>query len=391
MMQDLPALVADASVAADYTAARLRHWCARSSRGLEVLRYRQGAETLRHPALQKGPAFLRRLDDVGLTEGPTRDYWERNLICNEGSVRERLRRPLAELFRPARVARLRSEIDAIIDRVLDEVEDLADVDFMAAVAWRVPAQVYCLLVGAPLELAPQIAHLSDTILAPILTVDRSRLQESIDAVWQSRAFVEAHLAARRAAPGDDFASWMIRQQEEGLLTEEELVIQSMALLQASIDNTVHQLGLSFGTLLENPDRWKAIVARPQATAAAVEETFRLRPRFGTIFRYAAAPVRIDDVTIPGDSWVYVSTRSAGRDETMFDAADSFKLDRSPVRPLMFGGGSYDCLGQTLARLELAAMVGAIRRRFPGIRLADTWRTFDTNAVSETAHLRVSLT
>ena len=386
----LPELPADTRVAEDYAAARRRSWVARSPRGLEVLRYRQGQELLDHRGLEKGPAFLQRLDDIGLTSGPARDYWERNLITNEGIVRERLRVPLARLFRPAQMAKLQAAVRAIVDDALDRIGDPTDVDFMKEIAWRVPPQVYCHMISAPRELAPEIAHISDTILSPILTCDRTRLQASIDALWAGHEFVERHLEARRDSLGDDFTSALIRLEMEGLISREDLTLQAMGILQASIDNTVHQLGLTFGTLLEDRSRWEGLMAQPSLIPSATEETFRLRPRFGTIFRYARDEIVYEDVMIPADSWVYVSVRSAGRDEEKFEDADAFRLGRPASRALMFGNGPYNCLGQTLARLEIGEVLRAVMSRFPGIRMVGEWRTFDTNAVSETAHLRVSL-
>ena len=386
----LPWISADTAAVEDYQEARTQNWVAQSSRGLEVLRYRQGWAVLRHPALEKGPAFLRRLDDIGLTSGPVRESWEQMLICNEGEVRDRLRQRLMQLFSPAEMAKLRRHVRAIVDEVLDEIDDPADVDLMAQIAWRIPSRVYCHLISAPRALAPRMAVLSDTILSPILTCDKARLQESIDALEEGWAFIEEHIEARRRDLGDDFTSMMIRQQMDGLLTQRELIMQAMSILQASIDNTLHQIGLTVGTLLEDRTRWQRIADDPALVGKAIEETFRLRPRFGTVFRYARQSVTLEDVVIPADSWVFVSTRSAGRDDVEFEDPECFRLDRPATRPLMFGAGPYNCLGQTLARLEITELLKALLARYPAIRMLDDWRVRDTNAVSETSHLRVSL-
>ena len=386
----MPRIAANTAAAEDYAEARRENWVAQSSRGLEVLRYRQGWAVLRHPQLEKGPAFRRRLDDIGLTSGPGREAWEEMLICNEGEVRDRLRKPLMELFSPAQMAKLQHHVRAIIDEVLDEIDDPADVDLMEQIAWLIPSRVYCHLISAPKSLAPRMALLSDTILSPILTCDKARLQDSIDAVGAAWSFIEEHIEARRRDLGDDFTSLMIRQQMEGLLTQRELILQAMSIQQASIDNTVHQIGLTMGTLLEDPGRWRRLVDDPALVGKALEETFRMRPRFGTIFRYARQPVELEDIVVPADSWVFVSTRSAGRDAEEFEDPDSFRLDRPATRPLMFGAGPYNCLGQTLARLEITELLKALLSRFPAIRLQGEWRVRDTNAVSEVSHLHVAL-
>jgi cytochrome P450 len=389
---DLPTIASDCVLLEELAAARRQSWAARSARGLEVLRFREGLIALDHPDLEKGASFKRRLDDLGIVSGKIRDDWNQMLVTTEGAHRHHLRTPLAALFRGSQVNKLKRSIRAIVDQVLDEIPDRTAVDFMRDVAWKIPPRVYCHLVSAPIEDAPLVAKLSDSTLAPILTADVSRRQESIDAFNATCEFVRNHLDQRRRQGdlGDDFTSLMIRQQQEGLQTEDELIFEGAALLQASVDNTVHQIGLTFGTLLEEPARWQTLLDQDNLIPSAVEEVMRLRPRFGTIFRYAARDTELEDVAVPAGSWVFVSVRSANRDETMFDDPDAFRFDRRIGRALQFGAGPYNCLGQTLARLELHEVLGAVRERFPDIKLAGDWSRHDSNAVTETARLHVTL-
>lgn len=250
--------------------------------------------------------------------------------------------------------------------------------------------MYCHLVSAPVELAPTVARLSDSILAPILTADRDRRQESVSAFMEGWDFVREHVEARRKDLGNDFTSVMIKQQIEGLLTEDQLLAEGMSILQASVDNTVHQMGNTFGMLLSEPARWQQLLENPEAATSIIEEVIRLRPRFGTIFRYAPHQVIIDEQTIPADSFVYVSVRSAQRDARVFEDPDTYNIDRPAKRPLMFGAGPYNCLGQNLARMEIEESLKAVAERFPGIRLTEEWTCHDTNAVTETVNLKVTL-
>ncbi len=210
-------------------------------------------------------------------------------------------------------------------------------------------------------------------------------------MFETYALVKDHINARRDSLSDDFTSIMIRQQMEGLLSEEELVLQGISILQASVENTIHQMGLTVATLLEQPDRWRALCAKPESVAVAIEETIRLQPRFNTVFRHAPAAVEFEGVTIPADSWVFVSIRSANRDEAMFEDADAFRIGRPRSRALMFGGGPYNCLGQTLARLEISETIRAVMARCPDIRMLGEWTTKSSNAVTEVSRMRVELT
>lgn len=386
----LPWITADTTDLDELKQTREQSWIAQSSRGFEVLTYEQGFEVLEHPELEKGPSFRRRLDDVGIVDGEIRDLWNKMLVNNEGDYRKRLRVPLARLFRPTQVAKLRVHVRKMVNEILDEIEDLTSVDLMNELCWRVPPMMYCHLVSAPVDLAPTVARLSDSILAPILTADPMRRQESVDAFLEGWEFVRDHIEGRRKNLGNDFTSVMIKQQIDGLLTEDQLLAEGMSILQASVDNTVHQMGNTFGMLLEQPARWQQLLDNPQAAAPALEEVIRLRPRFGTIFRYAPSEVTIDDQIIPADSWVYVSVRSAQRDGRAFSDPDTYNIDRPAKRPLMFGAGQYNCLGQNLARMEIEEAIKAVAERFPRISLTEEWTRRDTNAVTETANLKVSL-
>lgn len=375
----------------ELAALRARTRALRSDRGIELLRFRESVAMLEHKDLEKGASFQRRLDDIGITEGAPRENWNRMLVTTEGERRRHLRRPFAVLLATPQIRKLQQVIREIVEQAFDEIENLSRADLMQALAWKVPSRVYCHLVAAPTELAPLAARLSDSTLAPILTVDASRRQEAIDAFAATYDFVRDHLAQRRRAGlGEDFASIMIRQHEEGLQTEEELIYEGIALLQASVDNTVHQIGLVLGTLLEDPRRWAAIVEDEDLVTPGVEEAMRLNPRFGTIFRYAPADTQVEGIPVAADTWVFASLRSASRDEEIFDDPDAFRFDRNQKRALQFGGGPYSCLGQGLARLEINEVIRVMRERFPRARLAGEWSRHVTNAVTETRDLHASL-
>ena len=386
----LPRLDPATATREELAEARERSPYAKSERGHEVLRYAEGMALLRDRRFRKGGTFLYRLDAFGITEGPVRESWNRMLVTNDGEQRTHLRLPISRLLGRRQMDRLEATVRAIVDRVLDEVPEGDDVDLLEHVAWRIPPIVYCELFSAPPEEAPTAARLSDSTLGPILTMDASRRQESLDAFTESLEFVREHVDRRRGDLGDDFTSALIREQEAGNLTEDELVGSGVGLLQASIDNTVHQIGLVLGTLLEEPSHWARIVADPALVRGAVEEVIRLRPRFGTIFRIAGSDLELEDVAVREGSAVFVSVRAGQRDPRRFEDPDTFVLDREPSPPLMFGNGPYSCLGQHLARMEVHALLHALAERFPGARLSApmTWRDF--NAVTEVETLRGAL-
>ena len=61
--------------------------------------------------------------------------------------------------------------------------------------------------------------------------------------------------------------------------------------------------------------------------------------------------------------------SANFDESMFENADQFNIQRDPNNHVAFGFGTHFCLGNQLARLELRLMTDRVLERLPDLRLA----------------------
>lgn len=388
VLDDLPVVEGDLTDDAQLREFRERGWAARSARGIEVLGYDQGMQVLEHPDLLKGPSFQYRLDQLGIS-GEARRYIDMGITNKEGEERRQMRASFGALFRPTVIARLRDRIRATAREILDEIDDPSEFDLMR-LCWEIPARTYCDLVSIPHSESGTVIRIADSVLGTLLNVDTSRREEAEAAMLESVDIVRTHLDARRDNLGDDFTSVMIQQQLDGLMTEEQLVAQSFSILQASVDNTAHQMGNTFGALLTDRSRWEAFVADRSLRGPIIEEVIRLYPRFGTIFRLAARDTFVGDLAIPEGTWTFVSTRAGQRDPAFFEDPDEFKLDRNARRPLMFGAGPYNCLGQNLARMEIEEAMDAIVERFPDLRLLGSWGREQSNAVSETTQLTVDL-
>lgn len=374
----------------NYADLRKQSWLATSDMGFAVLTHDRGWDVVSSKDFDIGGGFGNVLDAVGLTEGPYREEWEKIIVCTEGARRDHMRKPYMQLLKPQQVAKLQGLVRELIHGILDDIEDPTQVDFMAQIADRLPTQLYCELISAPRAMEREIWRITNSINPPLITFNKSRLQESEDAYWEGMAFLRDHIEARRDNLGDDFTSELIRCEQAGMMAPEETTSVAMSLLIASMDNTMHQLGLSFGTLLEDRSRWEQVQQRPTAFTQAAEETFRLCPRFNVITRHASRDLVIDDFLFPAGSWVQVSTRSAGRDESKFEAPDEFRLGRPAAKSLQFGGASFSCLGATLARLEISETIRIIMERFPNIRMIGDWEKEVGPMVTECTRLQVSL-
>lgn len=371
--------------------AQREHRIVRSPRGWEVLRYEDGLHVLRAPELMRAKLFVWRADNIDLPAGLARTFIETTLNAQEGAQRKHLRVPVARLLAPRSIKRLADDVHEIVHRTLDEVADPSNVDFLEEVAWRIPSQTYCAMVGIPYEFAPTIARISDSSLGPLLTMQKERVPEMEAAYREGFDLVEKHIEERRKNLGEDFTSALIETQMAGELTLDELYNLGFNFLQASVDNTVHEGAFVIAKLLEREDSWARLLQQPSLMAQATEEVMRMWPRFRTHIRYAAEDQELFGADVAKDDLVFVHVIAAQLDERVFPDPLTFDITRPTTPgPLLFGQGQYSCLGQHLARLEMHELLTAVMERYPKARLLE-FEEHEGPFVREVTKMRVSLT
>ena len=82
--------------------------------------------------------------------------------------------------------------------------------------------------------------------------------------------------------------------------------------------------------------------------------------------------------------------SANRDESVFDQADEFVIDRQPNPHLAFGYGIHNCLGAHLARLEGRIAVTGMLNALGGIEISETADRAQFNRLGGPATLPVRI-
>jgi cytochrome P450 len=331
------------------------------------------------------------LDALGVVDTPYREEWDQQIVCHDNDeVRTKYREVFSHLLRPARVAKLRGAVRDMINEILDDITDPSDVDLTTQFAWRIPSLLFCHLISAPKSSEEFIFGLTSKINPPIFNLEKENMPASEAAYFEGLAFMREHLQARRGNLGDDFTSELLQFELDGKLTSREVDTVAMSMLMASMDNTMHQIALTFGILLEDRSRWEQILTQPSLATKAAEESFRLLPRFNVLVRRNLEPMTIGGIAIPERSSLQVSTRACGRDEALFDNPDEFSLDRKPTKQMMFGASNFSCLGAGLARLEVSEAIKLVAERFPDIRLAEDWEYEVRQFNTECKKLRVSL-
>ena len=105
-------------------------------------------------------------------------------------------------------------------------------------------------------------------------------------------------------------------------------------------------------------------------------------------RTAQEPYLLRDKSIaPGDTLVMFYP-SANRDEAIFDAPFSFRIDRQPNRHLAFGIGEHVCLGAHLARVEMQVAFRHLLPRLAELEVTGPPERLRANQVGGIKHLPI---
>jgi cytochrome P450 len=295
-----------------------------------------------------------------------------HLLSADGDDHARLRRLISGPFTTARMAALRPRVQAIVDGLLDDLEEAATeeepVDLVAGFTLPLPMTVIGELLGVPVGDRSRLRDWFNAVFAtPIAPAADSDGRAAADAVY---AYLGELVAAKRAEPGDDLLSALAASADDDRLDEDELLSTAWLLIIAGHDTTVNLIGNGLVALFRHPDQLARLRADLSLVPAAVEEFLRYDgPVQHTTFRMTTEPVTIGGVEIPAHEHVLVVLAAADRDPGHFAEPDRLDIGRADNRHLAFGHGIHFCLGAPLARLEGDVAFTSLLRRFPALRPA----------------------
>ncbi|MGW1517301.1 cytochrome P450 [Streptomyces sp. NPDC002287] len=289
----------------------------------------------------------------------------------------RLRSLVAKAFTVRQVEKLRPQVRALTEGLLDELEAAGPpADLVDLFALPVPVAVICRLLGVPVEDRPRFRVWSDAALSTSsLTAEEFEANQE-----ELRAYMAGLVELHRRDPRDDLMTALIeaRDADGDRLSELELIDLCVAVLVAGHETTASQIPNFVLTLLDHPDQLALLRREPALIARAVEELLRFVPlgSGASQARYATEDVEVGGTMVRAGEPVVVATGAANRDALRFTAPGVLDIRRSSNQHLGFGHGVHHCLGAPLARMELQEALGALLARFPGLRLAGdvTWKT-----------------
>lgn len=313
-------------------------------------------------------------------------YYDRyvrvNLLESEDEPHRRVRRHLARTLHPARIAELRRRVESIAADLVDALDPAADIDFIAELAEPLPVIMIAELLGWPRGERHRLRAWSADIVR--LYEQDASTDDANRAETASREFatmLEAVADERKAVPRADVISELVvlEGKDDGL-TRDELIASCMLLLNAGHEATVNAAGNGLLALLRHPHSQQRLREQPDLVESAVEEMLRYDAPLQLFHRFAGQEVTIAGHAFrPGDK-LGLLYGAANRDPEVFADPDNFDIGRQPNRHLAFGAATHFCLGATLARLELAALLRALLARSRRLELRDDHPEYRTGLV-----------
>ncbi|MET0235211.1 MAG: cytochrome P450 [Kibdelosporangium sp.] len=285
----------------------------------------------------------------------------------DGPEHKRLRRLVTPAFSARRAAEFRPRMERIVERLLDDLAGQdSPVDLAERFARPLPMDVICELVGIPESDRPRWRAHGATVAAGM----GPDFAAAIPAIMQG---AEAAVAQRRAEPGDDLLSYLIRTQDEDgdRLSDTELVTLVWHLVMAGQTPT-NLITNAMVALFEHPEQLACLRADLSLMPGAVEELTRFcSPQLLTTPRFALQDVEIDGVLISKGEPVTAAMVSANRDPRAFAEPDQLDIRRTtgPSGHLSFSHGPHFCLGASLSRVQVDVALTSLLRRFPAMELA----------------------
>jgi len=283
----------------------------------------------------------------------------------------RLRRMVAGSFTVKRIEAMRPAVQRIVDDIIDDM--LAGpnpVDLVEAFSMPVPTVVISELLGVPYGDHRFFQDNSEKMMKRTVTIEERR-----EAAGNLVGYLDQLIDRKRESPDDGLLSGLAERIKVGELNRAEAAQIGMILLVGGHETTTNMITLGVLALLENPGQLAAVrrTEDPKQLANAVDELLRyLHIAHNGMQRVAREDIEIAGQTVRAGEGLLVALELGNRDPAVFPGdPDRLDVQRDARRHVAFGFGIHQCLGQSLARLELQVVHGTLYQRIPTLKLATT--------------------
>ncbi|MFH9978821.1 cytochrome P450 [Streptomyces sp. NPDC017179] len=291
----------------------------------------------------------------------------RMLAVTDGAPHRNLRNVLLKAFSPQALKPISDRVRQNTTRLVVEAVRRGECDFATDVAEHIPMNTISDLLGVPTADREFLLNLNKSALS-----SNEEGQSETDA-WLARneilLYFNELVAERRAKPTEDVISVLANSTVNGEpLSEEVIVLNCYSLILGGDETSRLSMIDAVRTLTRHPDQWQSLRDREVTLESATEEVLRWATPAMHFGRRAVTDVELHGEVIAAGDIVTLWNSSANRDEEVFADPYVFDLNRSPNKHITFGYGPHFCLGAYLGRVEVNAMLDALRTYSTGFEV-----------------------
>jgi cytochrome P450 len=326
------------------------------------------SKALKHPLLLQAPPGAYQLVRQKLTTNSALDLLTKSLLLADPPRHLQLRRPLAGSLTSSSSANM---FDRLLATALELTRKAAgNAEFDAVRDLGIPLafsgleHILGIDVDDPWRIGADAQRMANALDMRLGDVD----PHAMDACRRLRDWASLAIDKGAVRP-EGLTAQMLAEVEAGRWQHEDAIANIVFLLFAAQATVVDTFGNALMALERFPSQRKLLEDGSVSWLSAAEELLR----YCAPIHYAGARIAADDfdfggVTIRAGQAVVPVLASGNRDVAVFPAGDQLDL-RSPVpSTLTFGTGLHICLGQHVARLELAVLLEALFTKAEGWRL-----------------------
>jgi len=297
---------------------------------------------------------------------------QQNFFNAYGEEHRRSRRRIAPSFSPRRVARMRPQVQATADHLVEALATLppgATADVRQTLALPLTMTVICDLFGVPDHLRDELGTAIDAVLDPSVDPERAL---AIQANLHHR--LTELLRYKREHPAADLTSDLLLPSGPGEepMPDPVLLDTLFLMIGAGYETAVNLITSAVKALLTHPENLTRIRQGAIGWEDIVEETLRIEgPVMYLPMRYAVEDIDLGEgVVIRKGDPIIIGFAAAGRDPEIHpDHPERFDPTRTSKEHLAFGHGAHFCLGAHLARLEADIALTTLLKHLPHLALA----------------------
>lgn len=282
--------------------------------------------------------------------------------------------------------------DATAKRLLSEAEGVGQIEWMSAVANRLPMTVVAHLLGLPeddVDKLIRLGYATTTLLDGI--VSASQLEAAGIAAMELSGYVLEHFEKASEEPRPGLIGDLAARTKSGELEQLPALAIMLTLFSAAGESTASLLGSAAWILADRPGVQQQLRGHPELLGAFIEETLRYESPFRGHYRHVVRDTTLAGVELPADSHLLLMWGAANRDPRHFDTPDDFRLGRGAVRGhAAFGKGAHFCVGASLARLEARIVLRMLLEQTSWIDAVDVGRWLPSILVRRLERLELNI-